>query len=126
MFRQGRRPGDLESDPLSFPQRSSVYALGYFPPRLLLDVVPNLGGGEVLAAGGVAVDGAVVATRWAEGRGQGGRALFGGHRDRRDRTARVGADAQRADLPARRCIKFQRAALASRGRVAQRRVRQHE
>src|ERR1017187_10576361 len=36
--------------------RQQEYAPGFLPPRLLLDVVPNLGGSEVLAAEGVGVD----------------------------------------------------------------------
>ena len=42
---------------LVFPYRSLVHARGFLGARLLLDVVPNLGGGEILAAEGVAVDG---------------------------------------------------------------------
>ena len=49
--------GSCRHGSLSFPYRSSVYARGFLPARLLHEVVPNLGCGAVLAADRVAVDG---------------------------------------------------------------------
>src|ERR1039458_3155510 len=43
-------------DPGQSRSRQPEYARRLLPPRLLLDVVPNLGGGEVLAAEGMRVD----------------------------------------------------------------------
>src|ERR1017187_6590188 len=43
-------------DPVKFRSRQQEHAYGPLPPRLLLDVIPNLGSGEVLAAEGVRVD----------------------------------------------------------------------
>src|ERR1039458_9761680 len=43
-------------DPGQSRSRQPEYARRLLPPRLLLDVVPNLGGGKVLAAEGMRVD----------------------------------------------------------------------